>query len=68
MMFNPLDDEAMLAYYSERATGYDSMYRDITPDYRSPLLDDLQQAVAGRRVLDLACGTGFWSEWVARSL
>jgi 2-polyprenyl-3-methyl-5-hydroxy-6-metoxy-1,4-benzoquinol methylase len=66
-MFNPLDDEAMLAYYSERATSYDAMYRDITPDYRSPLLDDLQQAVAGRRVLDLACGTGFWSEWVARS-
>lgn len=59
------DDAAMADYYGRRAPLYDHMYRNVGPDLRTPMLDELIATVSGRRVLELASGTGFWSEWLA---
>ena len=59
------DDAVMADYYGRRAPLYDHMYREVGPDLRTPMLDDMIATVSGRRVLELASGTGFWSEWLA---
>jgi SAM-dependent methyltransferase len=62
----PSADASMRAYYARRASIYDEVY--LRPE-RQADLRWLQAAVpawlAGRRVLELACGTGYWTQFIA---
>ena len=57
----------MLAYYARRATEYEQVYDK--PE-RQPALDALKAWLpgqfAGRHGLEQACGTGYWTPFVAR--
>ncbi len=63
----PPGDEARLrAYYAARAAEYDRVY--AKPERQ----DDLRRLrawlppwFAGRRVLEIACGTGYWTQFIA---
>jgi SAM-dependent methyltransferase len=59
--------QEMVQYYAERAAEYDKIY-DIPP-WRNGIRA-LQQRVppffAGRRVYEVACGTGYWTQYVAQ--
>jgi SAM-dependent methyltransferase len=61
----PTESE-ILAYYAARANEYEKVY--AKPE-RQRDLRDLQQRVpaylAGRRVLEVACGTGYWTRLIA---
>jgi len=60
------DDEKLRAYYAARAPVYDRVYHK--PERQSDLLR-LQHRVptlfAGRRVIEIACGTGYWTQFIA---
>jgi SAM-dependent methyltransferase len=63
-------DEALRRYYDQRANVYDDMYLRSDPDWRKDLetlADEMAKALNGRRVLEVACGTGFWTEIAAKT-
>jgi SAM-dependent methyltransferase len=63
-------DKALRRYYDEQANVYDDMYRRSDPVWRrelEALADAMVNALSGRRVLEVACGTGFWTEIVAKA-
>ena len=56
----------MQAYYAARATYYDAVYE--RPERRQDiafLCSHLPAFFSGRRVLEIACGTGFWTQHIA---
>lgn len=59
--------QKMVPYYAERAAEYDHIY-DIPPWRHA--FKTLQQRVplffAGRRIYEVACGTGYWTQYIAR--
>jgi len=61
-------DEELRTYYASRAPYYDAVYekperaRDI-----AFLRDYLPASFAGRAVLEVACGTGYWTQHIART-
>lgn len=61
-------NENLIAYYFDRAKEYEKVY--LNPDEQ----DDLQTATeffqdlfANRTVLEIACGTGYWTERIAQT-
>ncbi len=60
----------MQEYYRLRAPIYDqSMGYDGEEGvaWQRPVIDFLREALSGRTVLEVACGTGFWTQFVAPS-
>jgi hypothetical protein len=60
------DDVSLRAYYAARAAEYDRVYEK--PERRNALTalrDWLPPRVAGHRLLEVACGTGYWTQLVA---
>jgi demethylmenaquinone methyltransferase/2-methoxy-6-polyprenyl-1,4-benzoquinol methylase len=58
----------MLGYYAKRAPYYDDVYEK--PERRDDiafLKSHLPAVFAGRRVLEVACGTGYWTACIART-
>ena len=59
--------EEMTRYYAERAAEYDRVY-DL-PAWQ-PSLAEVRRRIAGllagRRVREVACGTGYWTQEIAR--
>jgi ubiquinone/menaquinone biosynthesis C-methylase UbiE len=58
--------ENLLDYYARRAPEYEEIYR--RPERQPDLLQlrvRVCDAVVGQRVLEIACGTGYWTEAVA---
>jgi demethylmenaquinone methyltransferase/2-methoxy-6-polyprenyl-1,4-benzoquinol methylase len=59
--------EEMVRYYARRAGEYERVYE--TPAWQ-PALAEIRHRIAeifrGRRVVEVACGTGYWTEHVAR--
>lgn len=56
----------LVAYYARRAAEYERIY--AKPERRADLArlrERLAALLAGRRVLEIACGTGWWTEAVA---
>jgi SAM-dependent methyltransferase len=61
-------DAYTVAYYDARADEYEDVYFRQDPAQRAELgalSADMCEWLAGRRVLELACGTGFWTQRVA---
>ncbi len=54
------------SYYAARAAEYDDVYRkpERQPDLRA-IERWLPGRFAGLRVLEVACGTGYWTQWIA---
>jgi 2-polyprenyl-3-methyl-5-hydroxy-6-metoxy-1,4-benzoquinol methylase len=59
-------DTSMREYYAARAPIYDEVY--LRPE-RQADLDELRRRIpawfAGRKVLEVACGTGWWTQFIA---
>lgn len=58
----------MQAYYANRAPYYDAVY--LKPERAKDiafLSEYLQAAFAGRSVLEVACGTGYWTQHIAKT-
>jgi SAM-dependent methyltransferase len=61
-------DPDLVSYYSRRAPEYEAIYRRRDPARRAEqrrLAAAMRAALAGRRVLEVACGTGYWTARVA---
>jgi ubiquinone/menaquinone biosynthesis C-methylase UbiE len=66
-MHAPATDESMRAYYAQRAQIYERVYH--RPERQTDLRAMeawLAAPFAGRRVLEVACGTGWWTPHGAR--
>jgi len=62
------DDVAMRAYYAARAREYERIYDK--PERQSDLRQlerEIPSLLRGRRVLEIACGTGYWTQFLAKS-
>ena len=60
------DDQALRAYYARRAAEYERIY--AKPERQSDLArlrESLPRAFEGRNLLELACGTGYWTPLLA---
>ena len=63
-----LDSPELLEYYRRRAGEYEAIY--AKPERQTDLAwlrRHIPQRLAGRRVLEVACGTGYWTTLIARS-
>lgn len=63
-------DPGLIEYYRARAEEYEHIYFRHKPGRRAEIaaeVDRLQELVAGGDVLDLACGTGYWTEPMSAS-
>lgn len=61
-----MNQETLIDYYSKRAHEYERIYHK--PERQADLAhlrEHLRQVLAGRRVLELACGTGYWTAAIA---
>lgn len=62
------DQDRLRAYYAARAREYEAIY--AIPERQAELAELRATAAAfglGRRVLEIACGTGYWTAVLARS-
>ncbi|WP_020060728.1 class I SAM-dependent methyltransferase [Bacillus sp. 123MFChir2] len=60
----------MKAYYSNRAKSYEEVYFREDPIRQAELIqikDVLKEKFTGRDVLEVACGTGYWTQYVAET-
>ena len=60
--------DALAAYYAKRAPEYEQIYQkpERQTDLRT-LREMVARVFAGRRVIEVACGTGWWTEVLAAS-
>jgi len=60
-------DRKMVDYYSARAAEYERVYDKPERQADLAILREIvPQYFRGRRVLDVACGTGYWTRLIAR--
>jgi len=58
----------MISYYADRAQEYERIYhKPERQDDLRWLRGFVEQTFAGKHVLEIACGTGFWTEVLSRS-
>jgi len=60
----------MSRYYRDRAPEYEQIYYRDIPDRRREIdeeINRLEQLVKGKKVLELACGTGYWTQVMSQS-
>ena len=60
----------MEEYYRRRAAEFEVVYDRADPARRAEiklLIRAAQESLRGRRVLEVACGTGYWTQFVSRA-
>ena len=63
-------DRELIDYYRARAAEYEQIYYRRVPERRREIddqVEDLRELVRGKDILDLACGTGYWTQRMART-
>lgn len=63
-------ENALREYYNRRALEYESIYHRDDPIRRNEqtaVATAMSEVLKGRSVLEVACGTGFWTEIVAQT-
>jgi demethylmenaquinone methyltransferase/2-methoxy-6-polyprenyl-1,4-benzoquinol methylase len=63
-----MNHDETIEYYQKRAAEYDQIYLRDNPARQAELAAMYslsRRTLAGRNVLDLACGTGFWTQVVS---
>jgi SAM-dependent methyltransferase len=61
-----MTEDSLIDYYSRRAADYERIYHK--PERQTDLArlrERLRSLLTGRRVLELACGTGYWTAVIA---
>src|SRR5262249_45258126 len=59
-------DSAIKAYYAARAPYYDDVYdKPERPHHLAFLKQFLPSRFAGSSVIEVACGTGYWTQYIA---
>ena len=61
-----MTESSLAGYYAKRAAGYERIY--ARPERQADLAElreRLGKLFAGRKLLELACGTGWWTEAIA---
>jgi SAM-dependent methyltransferase len=59
------EDAVLRDYYEARAPHYDEAYASEPPPWVDELIGDMRARLGGCRVLEVACGTGVWTERLA---
>ncbi|MFD0675668.1 MULTISPECIES: class I SAM-dependent methyltransferase [unclassified Paenibacillus] len=65
------DNAKLQAYYGLRAAEYERIYHRDEPDYQNELLliaKAMKDALVDRTVLEIACGTGYWTQIAAEAV
>jgi SAM-dependent methyltransferase len=58
----------LIDYYAKRANEYERIYQKPERQNDLEILRDLfQKTLAGKKVLEIACGTGYWTQRVAQT-
>ena len=61
-------NEDLVTYYARRAQEYERVYRKPERQADLALLADyVRQAFLDQRVIEIACGTGYWTQYVAQT-
>ncbi len=61
-------NQDIIIYYNKRAKEYDKVYQNpLEQDDLSASSSLFQNLVAQKKVLEIACGTGYWTEQMART-
>jgi ubiquinone/menaquinone biosynthesis C-methylase UbiE len=61
-------ESSMVSYYAERAQEYERIYhKPERQDDLQRLREFVERTFAGAHVFEVACGTGYWTEIVARA-
>lgn len=63
-------DRETINYYRARAPEYEQIYYRDVPERRGEIDEEskrLQELAMGRDVLDLACGTGYWTQILSQT-
>lgn len=61
-----MDDTGMKTYYSERAVYYDRVYTIAERQRDLRLLESrVAETFDSKNVLEIACGTGYWTQFIA---
>ena len=62
--------KAIVDYYRARATEYEQIYYRDVPKRRQEIADHfefVEELAVGKTVLELACGTGYWTQAAAKN-
>jgi predicted methyltransferase len=61
-------NQSIISYYNERAKEYEKVY--LNPDEQEDLLTAtrfFQEIFSHKAVVEIACGTGYWTEQISKT-